>query len=692
MFYRRKRFFKIARIIAMFVIGLIVAVFIAFTQVNLETLRGDLITGLQDATGLPVEINGKISWKFSLRPKVELNDVNVLLKSVRDGKNNFSAKKIDVTLNLFSLLRNNPTIQNIKIYDAVLFVKQDEQDEKIDNNKNIKEKSKTDEVINTSKSKYPFNIDFGLDSIELKNFNVYVGKSEYSLDGFYISSNSKKNAIEYSGWLKFDQEIYPFILQFSEFNEERKVYPVRLALSVKSKALVANVALEGKSKLPIDFILKGSIPNIKLIGNIFNQDLPETPPLDVNMAGGFGTKSFTLRKSSVSIGGSEFDISGIVDWSSVTPAININIKSENFDLNELFPNLYSSEKEWIRPKRKLNVFKDTPLYGEFLKNYNLNLNISANKLKIYRDMVAENLNTNLYLKDAKLHVDTKTKFADGDVSAVIEVQTDNNDKLFVRAAGLGERIYVGEIMEEIREKDSISELPTNFEFYLEATGFDLSELMSTVTGPLYVYSVAPGYANAKIISYLYGEDFLTSLRHNIQDMFRSKKKYDQITVSCAAINLKIRNGIVETTNGIAVETNAINMMLAGNVNLGKETLKTSMTTVPVRGLKLSITGNVINSIEFSGELAEPDIKINSAAVAGKFASATGIGLMLAPFTGGIGLVAGAGVGLLAGGLLENWLSDEHPCKTAMEKGVVVKTGDPDWLNKPMAELVGNLIK
>ncbi|MDR0741766.1 MAG: hypothetical protein LBF28_03260, partial [Rickettsiales bacterium] len=138
--------------------------------------------------------------------------------------------------------------------------------------------------------------------------------------------------------------------------------------------------------------------------------------------------------------------------------------------------------------------------------------------------------------------------------------------------------------------------------------------------------------------------------------------------------------------------NAVNLRLAGSFDFGGETLKVSLTTVPVRGLKLSLTGDMVNSTEFSGNLAEPSMNINGSAVAGKVASATLIGLLLAPVTGGIGLVAGSGVGWLAGDLIENWLSDEHPCKTAMDKGAPKKDGDPDWLNAPMAELVSGLIK
>ena len=100
---------------------------------------------------------------------------------------------------------------------------------------------------------------------------------------------------------------------------------------------------------------------------------------------------------------------------------------------------------------------------------------------------------------------------------------------------------------------------------------------------------------------------------------------------------------------------------------------------------------MVNSIELSGNLAEPDIAISGAAVAGKVASATGIGLLLAPFTGGIGLVAGAGVGWLAGDLLENWLADTSPCKTALERGAPAFHDDAEWINAPMADLVMEML-
>ena len=77
MLFRKNLFFTIARIVSIFFMGMVVAVVIALSQVNLETLRGDILGILRGATGLDIEIDGAVSWKFSLRPRIELHQVRV---------------------------------------------------------------------------------------------------------------------------------------------------------------------------------------------------------------------------------------------------------------------------------------------------------------------------------------------------------------------------------------------------------------------------------------------------------------------------------------------------------------------------------------------------------------------------------------------------------------------------------------
>ena len=685
---KEKNFFKIMRILTIFVMGLVVAVIIALSQINLETLRGDVLEILRDSTGLPVEIDGSVSWKLSLRPQIELNKVRVPNADWAKHKDAFSAEKIDVTLDLISLFRDRPTIQNVKVYDANICVEQNEKGEFSITSALSNEEHSYEENVQQNQSENPF-IDPGLGGLEIQNVDIDVLGRMYSLSGFQIRYMPRNDTREYSGWIKSKSDVFPFILSFSKYNAERKVYPVRIAFATGGEALIANLALEGKSKAPIDFIIKGDIPDIKEVGKFFNLSFISMPMMSVNISGGYDWQKLTLRNSSIKFRGNTLNFSGVVDWSGKLPNIKAKLDSKSINLVEIFPEAY--DKKWVRPDRELNVFQDIPLFGEIFAQCNLDLRVTLNNFIVYREFNLKDTDVKLNVNNGKGRVDVTTNIANGEVNAAADVDIFPDGRMEARVGGTGRGIIIGELLNQIRVNNFISDLPVNFDMYVETNGSNLSEWMQTMTGPVTIYSADSGYAHSTLVANMYGSDFLTTLRHSIQDLFRSEKKYNQMKISCVALNTKLRNGLAETKNGVAVETNAINVRLAGSLDLGKEKMQLSLMTVPVRGLKLSLTGNVVNSMEITGNLAEPTIRISGAAVAGKVASATGIGLLLAPFTGGIGLVAGAGVGLLAGDLLENWLADDNPCSTAMEKGAPVRHDDPEWMSLPVADLANSVL-
>ena len=684
---KKGSFFKIMRVLVLFVMGLVVAVVVALSQINLESLRSSVLTVLQDATGLPVEIDGAVSWKLSLRPQIELNRVRVPNADWAHHENAFSAAKIDVTLDLISLFRDRPTIQNIKIYDANICVEQNAGGE-FSVVSNI-----GDAATDAGKSvdvpaDFPFAAS-GLGGLEIQNLSADFLGTQYDIDGVQIRYMPREDTLEYSGWLRNDGDVFPFIVSFSKYNAERKVYPVRIAFATGGDALIANVALEGTSKAPIDFIIKGDIPDVVALGNMFNLDLQPMPTMSVNIAGGYDWQKLTLRNSSLTVRGNTLAFSGVVDWSGDLPKLTATIESKSISLLELFPDLYG--RSWVHPNRDLNVFHDIPLYGtEYLK-FNADLHVMLDNFIVYRDFNLRDMDAHVKLENGHARIDATTVIADGAVRAAANVDINPDGRLYIDLGGTGRGIVIGNLLNQIKIRDFISELPVNFDMYVQANGTNLSEIMQTITGPVQIYSAAGGYAHSALVSNIYGTDFLTTLRHSITDLFSSEKKYNQINISCVSINTKLRNGLIETQNGVALETNAINVRLAGSLDLGNENIKLALTTVPVRGLKLSLTGNVVNSIEITDNLAEPTVQISGAAVAGKVASATGIGLLLAPFTGGIGLVAGAGVGLLAGDLLENWLADSNPCETAMKRGAPAQRDDPEWLNVPVGDLVNGIL-
>lgn len=688
-FYRRHLW--LLRGISLTIMGLIVAIIITLQQMNLESLRGNILPMLRESTNMNVEIDGEISWKFSLRPEIELNSVRIPNAEWAKEKNLFYAKKIDVRMDLFSLFKKRPVIRNIKVYDAKINLeKNDKNEDSIVFNEKSQTPVNTPDTEKTTQEKYPVTpLPFG--GLEIQNLTAKIYDNKYVLNSFGIHNYMRNENVEYSGWVKPYDNNFPFVIKFSEYNSERKVYPMQIAFATGGQALIADIALEGTSRVPIDFVVRGEIPNIKASGDWFNINMIDLPVVKVNIAGGIGNKKISFRKSSVNIANSDLSFSGVYDWSKQQPKIEAKITSNHIDIYKSFPEWYGVGQEWIHPNRELNVFKDMPLLGEYLYDIDADLDIHLKKFVVYHSLDLENLDVKATIKNHKVRADVFTNIASGKVDAVITADINQEGVYTAVGAAHGENIYVGDILKEIDVDNIISGLPMNLDFYVKAHGKNMSQIMKTMTGPVIVYSVDRGYAHADLVEYMYGGDFLTSLRHNVEDLFTGNKR-DMIEIKGAVVNVKLRNGLIETQNGVAVESHVMNLRLVGTLDLGKETINLSLATVPVRGIKLSLSGNFVNALQITGNLAEPDIKISGGAIAGKVGSAVGLGLLLAPLTGGLSIAAGAVAGLIAGDLLESWLADEHPTKTAKKQGAHIKHGDPDWFKQPIRVLAAPLLE
>ena len=320
MIVRRSLFFPIVRIFTLIVVGLVVALVVALSQVNLETLRSSVIGVLQESTGLPVQVEGSVAWRFSLQPRIELNQVYIANPEWAKSKYAYISDRVDVRVNLLSLFRDRPTIQNVKMYDVKVNIEQNSDGDyslPVFNKKVIGSNTESKKI-----EKYPFK-DFGLGGVEIKKLNANVLGKKYYLSGFNVRMMPDAGKRQYSGWIKLDNEVSPFIVSLSEYNEERKIYPVQIAVSTKGQALIANVALEGTSKMPIDFIVKGDMPNIDAIGKFFGIKLPKVHNMHINVAGGFDRKKLTIRKSSLRINNTDFTVLGNVDWAKMVPAAGI---------------------------------------------------------------------------------------------------------------------------------------------------------------------------------------------------------------------------------------------------------------------------------------------------------------------------------------------------------------------------------
>lgn len=679
---KRKRIFFILRIASLFFLGLIVALVVAVSKINVETIRRSVVSILENAVNAHVQIDGDVKWRMSLRPSLVLDKVTIANANWAKKKNVVDAKRIVVRLNLLSLFNKNLAIENVTVSDLVVNIEQNAKGEF-----SLPMLNKTDavDVIESTnkQAKYAFS-NSGLGSVRLKNVKLNIVKSKINFNELSFRYVEHSSGPEYSGWLKLNDKVHSFIIAASTYDTDKKMYPVRVAMATSGQALVADLMLDGQTKALNEFAIQGDVIDNDVLSFVMARQI-DLPKISLDISGKIENNRLVLKESNVQVRGNTLNFSGMYDWSETVHTIKLSVSSPRINVLEIKPDLYGG---WVRPDRELNVFQDMDLYGHELRKYNINVVADIKQLIVYRDINIKNIKLNVDLKQGTGRIDSDSKFANGDITIDADVSTATDGNIGIKTAVIGNKINIGQLLQEIRIQDLISDLPVDLYGYFEANGKNMSEWMQTVSGPVEAYSVGDGYAHAKLVEYVYGADFLTTLRNGITDLFRSTKKHDQMTIKSLAINLKLRNGSFETKRGVAMETNIINIGMTGNLDLGQETIDLALVTVPASGLKISLTGAFTNAVKISGNLAEPDVNLSGSAIAGKVASSAGIGLLLAPFTGGLSVIGG----FLAGELLENWLADATPTKTAMESGAPVRRDDPEWMGEPLAELVKTVIR
>ena len=162
---RKNNFFRFARIVAMFFIGLLVSVAITLSQINLEALREQVTHTLSEAVGMPVEIRGQIYWKFSLTPKIALTDVAVKSKDWAKNKDGVSIDLVEAKLSLISLFSSNPSVRDVVLINPIVYVEKNAKGEiSLESTRSFGPESAEDAL-----PKFPIDTDWGIDSVRMEN-------------------------------------------------------------------------------------------------------------------------------------------------------------------------------------------------------------------------------------------------------------------------------------------------------------------------------------------------------------------------------------------------------------------------------------------------------------------------------------------------------------------------------------------
>jgi len=146
-----------------------------------------------------------------------------------------------------------------------------------------------------------------------------------------------------------------------------------------------------------------------------------------------------------------------------------------------------------------------------------------------------------------------------------------------------------------------------------------------------------------------GGDVVMGLVDKLNPFAESK---DYTTLQCGVVHFRVENGKMLTDDGIAIETDSMNILSDGEINLQDETIDLSIGTEARSGIGMNVS-NMANVVRLGGTLAEPGIRMDVAKSGKAMARVAGA-------------FATGGLSLLGEGLFNRVTADSSPCKTALE--------------------------
>jgi len=187
----------------------------------------------------------------------------------------------------------------------------------------------------------------------------------------------------------------------------------------------------------------------------------------------------------------------------------------------------------------------------------------------------------------------------------------------------------------------------DFDLGLDGRGKSVAELMQSSNGRIKL-QMGEGKIKSTALDVV-GGDMLMSLADKLNP-FSDKTEYMEL--KCGVVHFRVQDGMMLTEDGIAFETDRINILSEGEINLHDESINLSFGTEPREGIGLNLS-NMVNVVKLGGTLAEPGLVVD----AGK----TG---MAAARTAGAFMTGG--LSLLGEGLINRATADSSPCETALQ--------------------------
>ena len=288
-------------------------------------------------------------------------------------------------------------------------------------------------------------------------------------------------------------------------------------------------------------------------------------------------------------------------------------------------------------------FSDTPLPLDYLPNGNGTLNVDIAQLVLPSKVVLKKVAMLARLSPQQIDI-PKAAFQLGngqfDGSARIGNTHSSPNWAF---KGQASGFTLEQLLASTDSKGKVSGGDMRAAFNLTSSGISPHQIASSLNGQS---QITIGSARLASSFMNQGGDVFITLFDAINPL---RKKSNETVLECAVAYLPIKGGLVSVKDSVGIETDRLNIVLAGSVNLNSEQINLAVYPKEKSGLTAGL--DLASLVRLQGSLLKPQVGINKEAAVNQ-ALALGLGFL----TGGASIVAQNAEGVM---------NKPHPCREAM---------------------------
>ncbi len=371
----------------------------------------------------------------------------------------------------------------------------------------------------------------------------------------------------------------------------------------------------------------------------------------LELSGKMGSLSGLLKQWDVSsshfpldlnltLNGKTMLIRGSVDKNpKVTPIINLTLSSKAFDWPSYGVSTTQSSSilkgtkplqqsvDRVRAPQSNYLFSNETIPFDALPQAKGKIEVNIASLGLAKRKPIENLHAILLLDGSSIDIPHLTlQMGKGSADIQIKLSHLNTVSPILLAKGVTKDFTLENFLARVDPHSKVSGGNMKLAFDIKTSGVSLHQMAENSNGKIQI-----SINQARMASNFLNDagDFVVTLLDSMNPL---RKKSTETILECAVAYMPINNGQINIANTVGAQTDRLDVVLAGSINLKTEAVSLTINPREKSGLTTGI--DLAGPVKMSGSLMDPKVGINQAGVVN---SAISIGLGV--LTGGATILA-----------------------------------------------------